>query len=438
MGECIHLVRNRRKTGSVDGQELWVGDIELELAGLPPRAGPGRVWAALRPTPTTRFSVSFEGSPDCDQLLQTGPANVRIGGSSYEHGALVSRIESHALFGHMTGPPPRPEGNVLSIAFGVLNLDPESLWLEDMVVAGWRFRLSEPVEPVDSRKHLRDVLGVAETHSGVLDRVDCAPFEAVRGLDVLDGWRLALSFATGSRIGVWRQVLRRPSSDIDDGWRAFATPSVEPWYDHHRVVDAHDKFGVTELVGLILARRAGDQFQAKVDELAINFSLEANGRAPTQMQIAAIGAGLELLAWDQLVEDPDDCSLSKAERKRQYRVRPAADNFGLLLEGASIDMEVPKILHPYASDNGGTASGAVAIAALRNSVMHPRRRDGELLVPVEVWAEGWQLGMLYLELLILNRLGYKGRYSDRFRSGWVGRTFGVPWAPSGAPLNPTG
>jgi hypothetical protein len=432
------FARNTRKTGAVDEQELWIGDIELELAGLPPFAGPGRVWAALRPTPTSRFSVSFEGAPNSAQLPDTGLATMRLVGSSYEHGVFVSRVESHAVFGHLTGPPPPPAGDAVSITFGVLNLDPESLWLEDVVVDGWRFRLGEPVEPVDSRKYLRDVLGVAETHSGVLDRVDGAPFEAVRGLDVLDGWRLALSFATGSRIGVWRQVLRSQSSDIDDGWRALASPSVEPWHDHHRVVDAHEKLGMAELVGLILARRVGDQFQAKVDELAINFALEANGRAPTQMQIAAIGAGLELLAWDQLVEDPGDCSLSKTERRHQYRARSASDNFRLLLERASIDMEVPKILNRYASDKNDTASGAVVIAALRNSVMHPRRRDGELLVPVEVWAEGWQLGMHYLELLILHRVGYSGRYSDRFRSGWVGRTFGVPWAPYGSPLNATG
>ena len=255
---------------------------------------------------------------------------------------------------------------------------------------------------------------------------------------MLDGWRLALSFATGTRIGVWRQVLGRQSGDIDDGWRAFASPSVEPWHDHHRIIDAHDKYGTAELVGLILARRTGDPAQAAIDELAINYALEANGTAPLQMRIAAVGAGLELLAWDQLVEDPGDRSVPKAERNRLYRKRLASDNFALLLERASIDLGVREVLNPYASVDGGTASGAVAFAALRNRVMHPRRREGELSVPVEVWAEGWQLGMQYLELLILHRLGYKGRYSDRFRSGWVGRTFGVPWAPYGSPLDPTG
>jgi hypothetical protein len=286
---------------------------------------------------------------------------MRIGGSGYEHGVFVSQPESHALFGHLTGPPPAPVGDAVSIAFGVLNLDPESLWLDEVVVDGWRFRLGEAVEPVVRREHLRDVLGVAETHSGVLDRADGGPFEAVKGLGALDGWRLALSFAKGSLIGVWRQILGRQSSDIDDGWRALASPSVEPWHDHHRVVDAHEKFGIAELVGLILTRRAGDQFQAKVDELAINFALEVNGRAPTQMQIAAVPV-TNFLRGDQLVEDPGDCSLSKAERKRQYGDRPAAENFRLLRERASIDMKVPEILHRYASVDGGTASGEVAVA----------------------------------------------------------------------------
>jgi hypothetical protein len=432
------LYSQRSQTGALDEQEIWSGDIEIEFAGLVTFAGTGSVWAALRPTPTCRFRVSFEGSVDGDPLLHTGLATMRIGGSSYEHGVFVSKPESHALFGHLTGPPPPPAGDAMSIAFGVLNLDPKSLWPDEVVVDGWRFRLGEAVEPAVDREYLRDVLGVAETHSGVLDRADGGPFEAVEGLSALDGWRLALSFATGFRIGVWRQVLGRQSGEIDDGWRALASPAVEPWQDHHRVVDAYDKFGIAELVGLMLARRVQDPVQAAVDDLAINFALEANGRAPIQMRIAAVGAGLELLAWDQLVEDPGDCSLSKAERKRQYGERPAAQNFRRLLERASIGTEVPEILHRFASVDGGTASGPGAVAKLRNSVMHPRRREGELLAPAELWAEGWQLGMQYLELLILHRLGFRGRYSDRFRSGWVGETFGVPWAPHGSPSNPTG
>jgi len=419
----------------VDERELWAGKITLAFDELPPFAAPGRVWTTLTPTPVSRFSVSFSGDVDGVPQLRTGPATMQIDGSPYEHSVVVSRVESHALIGRFNGPPPVPSGGAVSVEFGVLNLDPNSLWLEEMVVGDWTFRLTAVADLAHGREQLRDVLGVAETHDATLCRSDGSSFAASEAMRVLDGWRLAMSFATGSRIGLWRQLITCPSGMRDDGWRAFASPSVSPWHDHHRIIDAHDSTGIAELVRLVLDRRAAvGADRAAIDELAMNFALEANGTAPTEMRIAASGAGLELLAWDQLVEDAGDGAVSKAERKRSYSDRAAAENIAVLLSRARIDPSVPAVLEPYASV-GAATSGAVAVAALRNRVMHPRRREGELSLPGSVWAEGSQLAVQYLELLILHRLGYLGRYSDRFRSGWVGTTFDVPWGPVFAEFN---
>ena len=416
-------------------RELWTGNMSLAFEGCVPFAAPGRVWTTLTPSPVGRFSISFEGAVVGVPQLKTGAARLQIAGTTYEHGVIVSRVESHTLYGQFNGPPPPPSGQALTVTFGVLNLDPRSLWLNEIVVEGWRFRLTSNPD-VALRQRLRDELGVAETHAGILDRADGGSFDAEEAIRVLDGWRLAMSFGTGSRIGIWRQVLSRPQDFVDDGWRAFASPSVDPWHDHHRIVDANDGFGIPEVVALVLVRRAADPDQAAIDELAMNFALEANGTAPVEMRIAAAGAGLELIAWDRLVEDSGDDSVSKAVRKRRYAARSASDNLALLLATASIDTEVPTILRSYASIHSEADSGAVAVAALRNRVMHPRRRVGELSLPGEVWAAGWQLAVQYLELLILHRLGYCGRYSDRFRSEWVGRTFVVPWAPLASTESP--
>jgi hypothetical protein len=310
----------------------------------------------------------------------------------------------------------------------MLNLDPTTMWLDETVVSGWRLRLTR-AEQV-RRSELRDSLGVAETHAGVIDRASGSPFPLREALQALDAWRLAVSFATGGHVGVWRHT--PIYAGADDGWRSFSLPTVSPWFDRHRIIDAHDRSGLTELLALVMMRRADLPDAAAIDELAMNYALETNRNSPIEMRIAAAGAGLELLAWDQLVEDEDGASNSRAERKRSFRERGAAANFELLLSHARIDTSLPPELATYEFDDEHEASGPRAVAALRNRVMHPRRRAGELSVSADLWTAGWQVAAQYLDLLILHRLGYQGRYSDRQRSEWVGVTFEVPWSNAAA------
>lgn len=404
--------------------DLWSGDAWVTFPDGAPFRAPVRIWITLTPTPVSRFSVSFEGDVEGVPQLQTGMATLRLAGSGYEYGVVVSRVGSQELIGRFNGGPPEPIAEAVAIDFGVLNLDPRTVWLDETLVDGWCLRLS-PNAQVGGRERLRDELGVAETHAGVLERTDGTSFRLSDALGVLEGWRLAVSFATGGRIGVWRHNPIPHGSG--DGWRSFSSPALEPWFDRHRVIDAHDHDGLGDLVRLVHARRV-DLELAAIDELAINYALEANGNSPTEMRIAAAGAGLELLAWDLIVEDGGPDSDSRSERKRRYDVHSAAENFEVLIRQAKIDTKVPAVLKGYATADGNAESGAVAIAALRNRVMHPRRRSGELSLTGEAWAAGSQLAVHYLELLILHRLGYQGRYSDRFRSRSVGNTFDVPWA----------
>jgi hypothetical protein len=303
-----------------------------------------------------------------------------------------------------------------------------TMWLDEMTTDGWRFRLVA-VER-DDEAAITDV-GIAETHTCTLDRTDGLAFDVKDGMAALQGWRLAMSFGTGGRIGLWRHNLVRPNGD-DDGWRSLGGPWVEAWYDRHRIIDAHDHAGLAELLNLVLTRRRADPAMGAVDELAMNFAIEANGTAPTEMRVAAAGAGLELLEWDELVEG--ETNGRRKERIKRYNDAPASQNLATLLGRANIPTnDYPTELDDYATFDGSTPSGAIAVTGIRNRVMHPRRRDGELSLPGEVWAACSFLSSHYLELLILRRLGYTGRYSDRFRSEWRGTTFPVAWAgpPSG-------
>jgi hypothetical protein len=142
----------------------------------------------------------------------------------------------------------------------------------------------------------------------------------------------------------------------------------------------------------VLIRRRTDPSLAAVDELAINHALEANGVAPIELRIAAAGAGLELIAWDTLVEDPNEADASRTDPKNAYRDRSAAENLAVVLGRAMIpDGPGPPALRSYSRSDDGAESGATAVVALRNRVMRPHRRSGQLSARGDAWVAGWSL-----------------------------------------------
>lgn len=404
-------------------REVWSGTATVTIAGRAPFTAPSRAWSVTTPRPLVFLRVDFTGDVQGVPQLFEGPASVQLGSSAYCHTVLFSRVDSHALTGRFNGGPPAPTGKAIAIEYRVLNLDPATMWLDETLADGWRFRLTKADS--DSSMPIADV-GVMETHIGRVDRADGAAFDAGQGMAALDGWRLAMSFGTGGRVGLWRHHLVR-SDGHDDGWRNLGGPWVEAWYDRHRIIDAHDRNGLAALLDLVLTRRRTDPASSGIDELAMNYAIEANGTSPIEIRVASAGAGLELLAWDELVEG--ETKGRRKDRIKQYNDAPASQNLATLLDRARIPTaDYPAALDDYASFDGSDPSGAVAVTAMRNRVMHPRRRDGELSLPGHAWAACSQLASHYLELLVLRRLGYVGRYSDRFHSGFRGTTFPVAWA----------
>lgn len=200
--------------------EVWQGEAMVTISGREPNTAPCRVWAVTTPRPVVLVRIDFSNDVDGVPQLFTGPASVRLGDGSYDHAVVFSHVDSHALTGRFNGAPPSPTGEAAAIEYGVLNLDPATLWLDEMTADGWRFRLIAADR--NDTALIADV-GIVETHVGTLDRIDCGAFDAVDGMAALQGWRLVMSFGTGGRIGLWRHHLVRPDGD-DDGWRSLAAP----------------------------------------------------------------------------------------------------------------------------------------------------------------------------------------------------------------------
>lgn len=139
-------------------------------------------------------------------------------------------------------------------------------------------------------------------------------------------------------------------------------------------------------------------------------------------------AALELLAWTILEEDP----ITKTESGPWRRDRgSAAKNIRELLTWAGIPSAVPAQLPDLAQVLRAKEQWQDAVPLvpwLRNQVVHPMLRNGRFGPTHEVVLAGWKLACWYLELVLLRRLGYTGRISNRLETNnWVGQTVPVPW-----------
>jgi hypothetical protein len=134
-----------------------------------------------------------------------------------------------------------------------------------------------------------------------------------------------------------------------------------------------------------------------------------------------VHAALEYLAWVTYVLN------GKCSRKK-YREAPAEDRLRDLLKDAGIDPAIPsglQALQRFAQEER-LADGPAALTRLRNRLVHPKYA-GEPYHIEGLVTEAWRLSTEYGELLLLGRIGYRGKYLPRTNMGqWVD-SIPVPW-----------
>ena len=117
----------------------------------------------------------------------------------------------------------------------------------------------------------------------------------------------------------------------------------------------------------------------------------------------------------------------------------AASKLQLLLSHCKIDFKVPDTLKALKeiADNSSQNTGPKIITKIRNTIIHPNKKNRELLeswanrysVSAEaLYAESLDLFEYYLTLIILSLIGYNGSFRnqlDRSLNGIFGCQ--VPW-----------
>lgn len=256
------------------------------------------------------------------------------------------------------------------------------------------------------------------THVGRVRRLDgqAIAFEAVpKLLEQLHWW---LSLIRGERTGPLLVMGVHQGQVIWESWEA---PSVARWRGRYSWLPQHA--GALGPVSVdptlqVLHDAWDNDDSRRALRRAIDWYTQSVSTAHSATRVILAQAGLELMCWLRLVRlaGMSEEGFSQMKTADKLRVTLSLADIPLGTPGTAPELfaaaQVPPIL-----------DGPGVVTELRNGVVHPKPqgRFGEVLSA----HQGAQLATRYLELLLLQRLGYKGYAHDRVH--W-GDAEPVPWA----------
>ena len=255
-------------------------------------------------------------------------------------------------------------------------------------------RLSEPWR---SRKNPD---GYSLTHTGVLRRKDRKPLAVSDAEKVLRRFRSFLSFLRGVQCGI------APVRAIVGGQKtAFR------WGSNHVVPEpANRENWLPTHGGAAIAlfpefdRFCEDPGWGETLIIAVDLYTNASTSAG-HVALVLAQAALETLSHKIL----NSAEWAKSKRDAPRRIRFLLARFGI---DPGIPKELPD-LESFSSSNGGR-DGPAILVYLRNAMIH---RSGEFhQAGIEVQIQAMRLAQWYVEMALLKRLGFSGRYFDRIRN----------------------
>ena len=75
----------------------------------------------------------------------------------------------------------------------------------------------------------------------------------------------------------------------------------------------------------------------------------------------------------------------------------------------------------------GFAHGPHTLVQIRDDLIHDGMKHG--ILSAEVYRQARELGLWYVEMLLLKLFNYNGSYANRLTQQWRGEVEAVPWAP---------
>lgn len=331
----------------------------------------------------------------------------------------VSRVD----FWLINFPPPvhaLPIGSELSSWSGRILVDAD----------GWRFTLD--AAPLQERRHERAVRqqGFVPTHACRLQRSDDEPFSWTDAQVALETLQRALSFAVSRWVTPVHLFGYSANGTlrwhVENSWRTESWQPRLSWWGRFQGADLshylqryfHRDESAPRPWFQHLTRHA----------IAASAATDVALEASLQLSLSA----LETLLWEKLVPtrmSNTEYQDAKLDGQLRHLLADASMGFTIpdQLQGLKIYLTNRAQLRP---DGHQHHDAPETLRHLRNDLVHPKPRG--TLNPYHVegaLVDAWRLSLHYLELLILNDLGYSGTYGSRLHveGRQEGDVEAVPW-----------
>ena len=281
----------------------------------------------------------------------------------------------------------------------------------------WRIEITETPTFFEDRKVLRREDGYAISHTGLIKCSDRETFFVREAENILHGLRTFLSFASGSVCGL--TLVKAIDKDDRELVLEWGTAHVEPWSQGTKswlpITDGGDS--LSQLFPRFWHFYDNPDWRNTISTV-IDWYFNSNN-SPTHVGIILAQAALESLSYKITRE-----KLSAEEIKLRK-----------LLEIIEIDKEIPSLceglkdfsrqkikLMRDENRNYYMGDGPEAIVQIRNDLIHAEKKYNP--ISAEAQMDAIRLSRWYIELILLKKFGYHGRYMNRLRNQYEH----VPWA----------
>ena len=391
---------------------------------------PCPIRAVLRLSPRLQFSIDsdefptiilrFMYEPFCISLKNGGRIKVKIG--SYD----LNSISKHRFKGSLCpvqSPCTVAQPDVLlrSVRFSVLNFEKfhgtQDKWIgvdgkclclgvAKLEADRWRIDIISTPSLSEDVKILERDGGHAVTHTGSIKCSNDEAFSVEEAVNLLGGLRAFLSFARGVACGL--TLVKGIDESGEERSILWGATYVEPWNENRRSWLAGGD-SLSEAFPGFWELFAEEEWNDTIRR-AIDWYLNSNNSA-IHVGIVLAQAALESLSY----------------RINQKKVTPIAKALKMALKEVGIDDGIPShCLHlKELSERNNWAHGPKAITKIRNDIVHAENKYG--CIRVEAQLDAWHLSLWYIELILLRKFEYDGRYKNRLIVGSEAPFDHVPW-----------
>ena len=389
--------------------------IEFPEEGL---STPAQVVLRLSPVPDIRFEVSVS-SPAIHCVLTNGllknkPMSIRLPtGKQIEvmpYGRSLVPVDS-IVTGRDTGE------DICAVQFGLINFRSQVSRTVQLTGEPWLVE----IRAVDNHKKVRNSLseqgGFGLTHWGSIRRSDCKSFSTESVQSIIEALSLFVSFAHGVYCGM--AILTGDNQAGSHVWEQWSVSNVEPWGPRRSWFDVRKGEMLENAFPGFWTQYQGWQRNDRT-RVALEWYLDSNAQKALHSSIVLTQAALERLSFVQAGKKLTAKQLcrKRGEKEGEWIARA--------LSQVGINDKSPPSCDAL-EQSRIAKSGPHTLVKIRNDLIHQKMSCD--ILSNDVYRQARELGLWYVEMLLLKLFDYNGPYANRLRCGQVEC---VPWAPTSA------